>query len=220
MTSDRGDPFGRLPDKGQGSDHRHTHGQLPPFTSMGYRSHHPGFSETEIPLRGNLHSLVGIKPGTASSLHREMSARSSAKLVKHKIPKLQPTPFAMPPTTRRGRSLKQDPDDIIDLTLDNSDFEFFNTPEEPPSAKISSDLQSVWRSPDVPTHPLSEETSSDSSIRGFSTGSAILDPVLNLVKEPHDKPRLFVRYVLDFKSCLVNISAHGSVDQVRVAPRR
>lgn len=184
---------------------------------MGYRSLHPGFSETKI-LRGNLHPLVGTTPRPAPPVCRGTNIQSS---VKRKTPEFHPTPTVMPPTTRRGRSLKQDPEDVIDLTLDSSDFESFNTPPEvPPSPKSSGDPQTVRLRPTIPAHPPSEGTCNDNSIHGFSAGSPILDPALNLGKEPHDKPRLFVRYMLDFTSCLANISAHGLVDQVRMSPVR
>ena len=79
--------------------------------------------------------------------------------------------------------------------------------------------QSVRANPAFLAPPSSEKTSSDNSVPGFLAGSAILDRALNLVKKPHDKPRLFIRYTLDFESCLANISAHGFVDQIRTVPR-
>lgn len=143
-----------------------------------------------------------------------MKTQSSTKLVKDKIPEPQPTPTASPQTAHRERPPKQGPGNTIDLTLDSSDVEFFDTPvEEPPSAKISGP-----RSVNPAPSPFGE-SSSDSSIHGFSAGSAILDHTLNLAKEPYDKPRLFVRYTLDFESCLANISAHGFIDQICMVPR-
>lgn len=108
------------------------------------------------------------------------------KVVKHKTPELQPTPAAFSQKIHQKKSVEQDPDDIIDLTLDSSDTE--QTPNEP-------------------------------FIPGFSMGSTILNPTLILVKEPHDKPRSFVHYTLDFEAGLANISAHGFIDKVSMGPR-
>lgn len=71
----------------------------------------------------------------------------------------------------------------------------------------------------VPPAAPAERTSTGPSIRGFSIGSTILDPMLNLIKDPHDKPRSFIRYTLDFETGLANVSAHGFVDQIYMAPR-
>lgn len=99
--------------------------------------------------------------------------------------------------------------------LDSSDVEFFDTSvEESPSAKVPGDLRGVQANTATAAPPLSEKTFSDNSIHGFLTGSATLDHTLNLVKEPHDKPRLFICYTLDFKSCSANIS-----DQISMVPR-
>lgn len=178
---------------------------------MGRRSHSSKFSENK---------LLGAVSRTVPSLREERKTRSSTKLIKDKIPEPQLTATTLPQTTHRERTFKQDPDDIIDLTRDSSDIEFFETPvEEPPSAKISDGPRSVRANPASPTPSSPERTSTVSSIDGFSAGSAILDRTLNLIKRPHDKPRLFVRYTLDFRSCLANISAHGFVDQICLIPR-
>lgn len=68
-------------------------------------------------------------------------------------------------------------------------------------------------------YPPSERTFSNPSTYGFSTGPIVVGPPSNLVKNPHDKPRLFVRYTLDFEACLANISAHGFVDQICTVPQ-
>lgn len=168
-------------------------GKLSPSGFDGSRPHHSELSGIGIP-HGTPFSWSrssGIPPEADSSLHQGISARSTTKPVKHKTPELQPTPVVFPQNIHRERSIGQDPDDIIDLTLDSSDVEFFNT----------------------------EPTSNKPSINGLSMSSTILGPALNLAKEPHDKPRSFVRYTLDFEPGLVNVSAHGFVDRISVVPR-
>ena len=82
----------------------------------------------------------------------------------------------------------------------SSDTELFETRiEEPLSEKPPNSPRSVWDNFASPTPFSPERTSSASPIHEFSAGSAILDHTLNLVKTPDDKPRLFVRYTLDFK---------------------
>ena len=139
---------------------------------------------------------------------------SSKNPVEREALESQPTPPAFPHTTQRGRSVKQNPDDIIGLTLDSSNDEYFETPDKgSPSKNGYNDLQNTQT-------PLpSERTPSEPSIRGFSMGPTILGPMLNLTKEPHDKPRSFIRYTVDFEVGLANISAHGFVDQIYMAPR-
>jgi len=133
---------------------------------------------------------------------------------------LQPTPIALLPTTHQERSARQDTDNVIDLTLDSSDVKFFETQDEkPPSSKIHDNPRGVPTNPANSAPPLSERTLSDATIRGLSTGSIILGPNLNLVKDPYDKPRLFARYTLDFESCLANISSRGFVDQICMLPQ-
>jgi hypothetical protein len=84
--------------------------------------------------------------------------------------------------------------------------------------KISDDLRSSPTNLATPVPPQTEQTSSETSIHGFSMGSTILGPRLNLAKEPHDKPRTFVRYTLDSEAGLANISAHGFVDLISMGP--
>ena len=175
----------RLVCKDQGrEERRHVPGKSSPSSS----------SRVFIPYENPLPWLgsSGIPPKIASSLHQGTSAQSSTTPIEHKAPGLQPTPAAFSETIHRERPTKQDPDDIIDLTLDSSDVEFFDTKRIRPN---------------------------EPSIHGFSKGSTIIGPALNLPKESHDKPRSFVRYKLDFEPGLVSVSAHGFVDQISMAPR-
>lgn len=180
-------------------EHQHIHGQPPLSIPTGHNSQHPGLESLEV---------------SDSPLRRRTTSRSSKEPVEHGALEPQPTSSAFPYTTQRGLSVKQNPDDIIDLTLDNSDVEFSETPGKgSPSRNGSSNLRSTLA-------PLpSERTPSEPSIHGFSMGSTILGPFLNLTKEPHDKPRSFVRYTVDFEVGLANISAHGFVDQIYMTPR-
>ena len=178
-------------------EHQHTHGEPPTLISTGHNSHH---------LRPSLGSLE-----ISDSTLRHWTTTQSSKC---EAPEPQPTLAALPHITQRGRSVKQNLDDIIDLTLDSSDIEFFETPDkDSPSTNASSGLQNT------PAPPPSERTPGVPSINGFSMGSTILGPILNLAKEPHDKPRSFVRYTVDFKVGLANVSAHGFVDQIYMTPR-
>lgn len=198
-------------------------GQPLPPRSTRHRSYPLEFSGTDIHFRGNQyyeHKLPGISLGDTPPIHRKMNTQSSTKPVKHETTGLQPTPTALPPTTHQERSIRQDPDDTIDLTLDSSDVKFFRTPDEKPlSSKIPENPRGVPTNPATLAPPLSERTSSDTSTRGLSAGSIILGPTLNLIRDPYDKPRLFIRYTLDFESCLANISARGFIDQIRMAPQ-
>jgi len=139
--------------------------------------------------------------------------------VKHKDPELRPASAAIPQATCREKTIKWDPDDIIDLTLSSSGIESLGALDEEPSSIIATPYGETQSGPTNPTPPSSERTHGETSIHGFSTGSTILGPTLNLVKEPYDKPRLFVRYVLDFEACLANVSAHGFVDRVYMVSR-
>lgn len=180
-------------------EHQRIHGGPLSPRSTGRNSHHPGLGSLEI---------------SDPPLRRWTTSQSSKKPIERGALEPQPTPAAFSHTIQRGRSVKQNPDDIIDLTLDSSDVEFFETPDKgSPSTNGSSDLRST------PVPLLSERTPGKPSIRGFSMDSTILGPTLNLTKDPHDKPRSFIRYTVDFKVGLANISAHGFVDQIHMTPQ-
>ncbi|KAF9649641.1 WD40 repeat-like protein [Thelephora ganbajun] len=209
--------------RGQGCDgHRHRTGTTSLSRSTGHMSHHPEFAGTDIPHRVRHHSRLKLQvmhSRTASPIHQKIIPQPSADLVKHETPELQPTPTVLPQATHKERSIRQHPYDSINLTLDSSDAEFLDTPDEEPPAKSFKNRPSVAaNSVALPLLP-SERTSNELSRHGFSTGSVILGSALNLVKEPYDKPRLFVRYTLDFETCLANISARGFIDQICTLPQ-
>ena len=148
-----------------------------------------------------------MPPETPLPVHQEINIQPLTKV-----------PTTLPQAAHR-ESLKQDPD-IIDLTLDSSDDEFFDMPvKEPPLAKVPGNRHSIWANSTIPAPPSPEKMTGDSFVHGFSTSPTVLGSSLNLVKRPWDKPRMFVRYALDLVPCLANISAHGFVDQIYMVPR-
>ena len=188
--------------------------------SAGYRSHHSNLSGTGIPYHGNSYSGLRRPLRTAPPLHQKISTRFLMGPVRRKTSEIRPTPTAFSRTAPQERAIGQDPDNIINLTQGGSDVEIFDTPnEDSPSMKIPDGLRSSPTNLATPAPPPAERTSSETSIHGFSMGSTILGPTLNLAKEPHDKPRTFVRYTLDFEAGLANISAHGFVDLISMGPR-
>jgi hypothetical protein len=197
--------------------------KLSPSRSAGRGPRHPGLSGTSTPHDGKRDSglrLPGTSLGTAQPIHQGVSTRSSREPVKHEPSKPQLTPKAFQQGPPRGRTIKQDPGDIIDLTLDDSDVEGPDVPHQRPPATIVYDkAQGAPANPATLIHPPSERPPSDPFTNVFSTRSAILGPALHLTKGPHDKPRLFVRYTLGFEACLANISAHGFIDQVCMVPQ-
>lgn len=124
---------------------------------------------------------------------------------------LQPAPPEPPQSPLREVRTgprQDDPHGIIDLTSDSSDESVDSVDQKPPSLEVTDGVRCT------PVHPAEEPPT-----HSFSAGSPILGPALNLVKEPYDKPRLFTRYTLDFENHLVNISAHGFVDEIFIIPR-
>lgn len=113
----------------------------------------------------------------------------------------------------------KDPDDTIDLTLSGSDDERLDTPVQRPHSTGSDSVQGALVGLTTQAYPPSERPFGNSSTYGFPTGPIVIGPPLNLVKDPRDKPRLFVRYTLDFEACLANVSAHGFVDQICTVPQ-
>ena len=153
-------------------------------------------------------------------IRRWITTQPPNKPTEHKAPESLPTPAAFPHVTQRKWSVKQGLGNIIDLTTDSSDAESLGTSDgEPPSANVPGDLRNTPVNPASPAPPLSERISSEPSIHGFSMGSTIFGPNLNLIKEPHDKPRSLIRYTVDFEVGLANISAHGFVDQIHMKSR-
>ena len=169
-----------------------------PFGTPYHRGNYPTFKPSGL--------FVGVAPHTQSSIIPP----------KHGTPKPQPTSTALLRSAHQGTALKQDPADIIDLTLDESDAEGLGASDQRPSSTGAFD-NPRRASPNLTTstHP----TSNNPSARGLSTGSTILGHNLDLVKEPYDKPRVFISYTLDSEACLANVSAHGFVDQICVSPR-
>lgn len=181
---------------------QHMPGESLPPRSTGYYSPRSGLG------------FPGAPPKTDPPAHQWITTQPSKRPLEREAPETQPTHAAFPHTTRRKWTVKEDPDDIIDLTLDSSDTESIATPdEEPPLVNVSGDLRNTTASPPY------ERTASEPSIHGFSMGSTILGPLLNLTKAHRDKPRSFIRYTVDFEIGLANISAHGFVDQIHMKPR-
>lgn len=177
--------------------------KLSPFIFTGHRRHHPDSSGPGAPRDGKRYPGLNDMRG---ALHTQ--GQSSIELTrptgKHEIPDLEPTPAPLPQSTPRENTIRPVRNDIIDLTLDSSDVECPDIPD-----------QSVSTNSDSLARPPFKRTSDNPSTPNFATFSTILGLTLNA----RDRPRLFVRYMVGSEACLVNISAHGFVDRICMVPQ-
>lgn len=184
--------------RGRGRGGRNMPKKFPPPILTEHRLHSPefsgvGISHDEKQYLGPV--TLDVPAGDASHTHQSTSDQSPAKPVEH------------------------EPIDIIDLTLDSSGVEGPGTLGWVSSSVKFENTQNAFANPNTLVHSSSDITPSNPSPHGFSTASTIFGPTSNLIKNPRDKPRLFVRYTLGLEACLANISAHGFVEQICVAPR-
>lgn len=185
-----------------------------PSISTGHRLRHLYPSGTGTPHDGKRYSGVH-SPGDPPHTFLSTSSQPSTISVEHEIPKPQFTPTVFPQITSRERATKLVPDDIIDLTMDSSDVEFLDTPDQGPSTRVSENSQSALVNPGT----LPERPFHNPFTHKFSTGSAIRGPTSNPVKKYRDKLRLFLRYTVDFETRLASISAHGLISQISMLPQ-